>query len=177
MRRQGWKNGRWGYVTALTVLLCPLWAFSQTVRQVDPDTAGGLQRVSVPKPTVASAADDAPRLFETIGAAWMAGDHTALAGAVSAEGVLIAIAPQMDRENVYSRSQSFYFFKNIFQTTQTDTFEFQRVQEEADEGLVHAVAKWKYRRTGSDAIFSERLFITLARGRDGWGLSEVRTLR
>jgi hypothetical protein len=144
------------------------WTIALLVVCLQPTSAAESPRTSI---------DEARPVFELITDAWLVGDHTLLSESVSPEGVLIAVLPQLDRENLYSSSQAFYFFKNLFQSTRTDSFEFRRLQDKAEAGLAHAVAIWRYRRTGSNAINSERLFFTLTHGRTGWGLSEIRTLR
>jgi hypothetical protein len=128
------------------------------------------------------AADEEPlvkarAVFETVAIAWEAADHATLAELVAPEGVRIAVMPRPERENQYSPSQAFYFFKNLFRSTRTDTFSFRRIQQEAEGGVVHAVADWSYRRAGADMLVQDRLFFTLTEGRSGWGLSEIRAVR
>ena len=119
----------------------------------------------------------APRpVFDALARAWNAEDHAALAARIAADGVDIALGPGGAR-NHYSPSQAYYFFKNLFQTTETDGFRCTLLSEEPEAGLVHAVAEWSRRRAGEEGATVERLIITLARGETGWGLAGIRTIR
>jgi hypothetical protein len=168
------------WIGILTVALPVFWftgGTAQTVRKSDPDETGELRSIPLIGANDEALAAGVRIVLDGIVSAWLAGDHTALSAAISPEGVLIAIAPQADRENLYSPSQAFYFFKNLFHSTRTDSFRILRQQDQADAGLIHAIADWHYRRTGSDAAVSERLFFTLSRVRTGWGLTEIRAVR
>ncbi len=103
-------------------------------------------------------------------------DHGALAARVAPDGVDIAFG-QGGARNHYSASQAFYFFKNLFQSTETVTFRFSLLNEEPETGLVHAVADWTRRRSGESRAVPERLIITLAHGEAGWGLTGIRAIR
>ncbi|MFO7655345.1 MAG: hypothetical protein R6X25_16210 [Candidatus Krumholzibacteriia bacterium] len=107
---------------------------------------------------------------------WRIEDHAALAELVASEGVRIAIGPVPDRENLYSPSQSFYFFKNLFQDLESEAFVVE-TQQDGDQGRAHAVARWRFRRSGADRTEEMRLVISLVRGPDGWAVGEIRALR
>ena len=115
-------------------------------------------------------------VLDALARAWEAEDHGALAARVAPDGVDIAFG-QGGARNHYSASQAFYFFKNLFQSTETVTFRFSLLNEELETGLVHAVADWTRRRSGESGTAPERLIITLARGEAGWGLTGVRAIR
>jgi len=114
--------------------------------------------------------------LDALARAWDAEDHGALAARVAPDGVDIAFG-QGGARNHYSASQAFYFFKNLFQSTETVSFRFSLLNEEPETGLVHAVADWTRRRSGENGTTSERLIITLAHGEAGWGLTGIRAIR
>lgn len=114
--------------------------------------------------------------LDALARAWAAEDHGALAARVAPDGVDIAFG-QGGARNHYSASQAFYFFKNLFQSTETVSFHFSLLNEEPETGLVHAVADWARRRSGESGTMSERLIITLAHGEAGWGLTGIRAIR
>jgi hypothetical protein len=130
-----------------------------------------------PEQTPQQVEADAHEIFAAIADAWSAEDHEALADLVAADGVQIAIAPQRGRENHYSPNQAFYFFKNLFQSASTDSFRFRRLQDEKPGGLVHGLADWLFRKTGTKTPTSERLIFSLSHTSTGWGLAEVRAIR
>jgi hypothetical protein len=177
--------GRWpaaltavlGLGVVLLVLHLPAQGPAQTVRKLTPAEAGTLRSIHLDKQDEAEAGDTARTVFTAVSEAWLAEDHTMLARLVAPAGVRIAISPTQDRENMYSPSQAFYFFKSLFQTTHTTDFLFRRLQREAAGSTVHAVVDWRYQRGGADAVHLERLFFTLTRLRTGWGLAEIRAIR
>lgn len=115
-------------------------------------------------------------VLDALARAWTAEDHGALAARVAPDGVDIAFG-QGGARNHYSASQAFYFFKNLFQSTETVAFRFSLLNEEPETGLVHAVADWTRRRSGESGAAPERLIITLAHGEAGWGLTGIRAIR
>lgn len=115
-------------------------------------------------------------VLEAVARAWQAEDHAVLSGLVAEEGVEIAMA-QTGARNHYSGRQAFYYFKNLFRTTDTDAFRFSLFREDSEVGLVQAVADWSYRRTGAEGAQNERLFFTLKQAEAKWGLTAIRALR
>lgn len=126
------------------------------------------------EPTVP--AGSARPALDALARAWEAEDHGALAARVAPDGVDIAFG-QGGARNHYSASQAFYFFKNLFQSTETVSFRFSLLNEEPETGLVHAVADWTRRRPSESGAAPERLIITLAHGEAGWGLTGIRAIR
>ncbi len=133
-------------------------------------------RPALAGPGRGEAARPARPALDALARAWEAEDHGALAARVAPDGVDIAFG-QGGARNHYSASQAFYFFKNLFQSTETVAFRFSLLNEEPETGLVHAVADWNRRRSGESGTATERLIITLARGEAGWGLTGIRAIR
>jgi hypothetical protein len=176
----------WWLAGLLAILaLSPLGAadslLARSQRAPEPADSAALRAAAAESSGTGAAGEQqlirARAVFETVAIAWEAADHATLAELVAPEGVRIAVMPRPERENQYSPSQAFYFFKNLFRSTRTDTFSFRRIQQEAEGGVVHAVADWSYRRAGADVLVQDRLFFTLTEGRSGWGLSEIRAVR
>ncbi|MHB8080319.1 MAG: nuclear transport factor 2-like protein [Candidatus Krumholzibacteriia bacterium] len=138
--------------------------------------AGATGRAAAGAPDRAHPAVPARPTLDALARAWEAEDHGALAARVAPDGVDIAFG-QGGARNHYSASQAFYFFKNLFQSTETVSFRVSLLNDEAQTGLVHAVADWTRRRSGESGAVPERLVITLARGEAGWGLTGIRAIR
>ncbi len=117
------------------------------------------------------------RFCGTISQRWLAGDHAAMAELVAADGVRIAIGPVRGRDNLYSSNQAFYFFKNLFQSAETESFRFVKVPEDGGGGLVNGMAEWLHRRAGSEEITEVRLVFSLTHSTTGWGLAGIRAVR
>jgi hypothetical protein len=182
----GLRSAAWRLASLLAILALPTLGgagspLARAERRPEPADSAALRAVAAESSGTESAAEQklvrARAVFATVATAWEAADHAALAELVAPEGVRIAVMPRPERENQYSRSQAFYFFKNLFRSTRTDTFSFRRIQQEAEGGVVHAVADWSYRRAGADVLVQDRLFFTLTEGRSSWGLSEIRAVR
>lgn len=122
-------------------------------------------------------AADPVATFEAIREAWVREDQEVLAELVHDDGLQINNPATSNRYVSYSPSQSFYYFKNLFQTHDTDAFILSRVQETADAPRVHALAMWHRHRAGSTREETLRLMIVLTREGDGWGLAEINTIR
>jgi hypothetical protein len=116
-------------------------------------------------------------VFERLRQSWETEDQQALADLVHHDGLRIQGTTGGNRSAVYSPSQSFYYFKNLFQIHDTDAFIFSRMQETEDTPRVHAMAEWHRHRTGSREEEVVRLMIVLTRDGDGWALAELSIIR
>jgi len=150
---------------------------AQSARQLEGKESPPLQSLQLENDPSATDDDTAHDIFAALAQAWQQEDHASLADLVAREGVEIAIAPDQERDTHYSPDQAFYFFKNLFQSSDTDSFKYLRLQHQNRGGLVHAVADWSYRRPGGDAVVGERLVVKLTHDASGWGLSEIRAIR
>jgi hypothetical protein len=177
-RVTGWRLSAVGAGVCLTLLLIGLGlAGAQTVRKIEPAASDTLQSVSLSKGAAIERMEAIRSAFVAIAEAWSAEDHTMLSELVAEEGVRIAIAPDPKRDSQYSPSQAFYFFKSLFQSSETDSFEFRRLQNDSESGSVHAMVDWLYHREGSDKPVRERLFFTLSQEQAGWGVTSIRAVR
>ena len=122
-------------------------------------------------------ADDPVAVFQAIREAWVQEDQERLAELVHHDGLQVNNPESANRYVSYSPSQSFYYFRNLFLTHDTDAFILSRVQETGDAPRIHALAMWHRHRTGSDREETLRLMIVLTREDDGWGLAEINTIR
>jgi len=164
-------------VILMAIASLPSFAAAQQAREVKPDEVPPLQRVELESDPAATDGETAHDVFAALAVAWRNEDHDALAELVAADGVEIAITPDRERDTHYSPDQAFYFFKNLFKSSDTDTFQYLRQQNQNEGGLVHAVVDWSYHRPGGEKVIGERLVVKLTHDADGWGLSEIRAIR
>jgi len=121
---------------------------------------------------------DAPRqVFGLIVRAWEEGDEQTLADLVGEEGLRVTNSHAEERVSHYSPSQSYYFFRNMFQAHRTLVFEFEMMQDAAAGARVHGVATWKRRRPDSEIIQVIRLVCILNQQDGRWKLAEINTIR
>ena len=164
-------------VIMLLTLGLPQTVPAQSVQEVDSLEAMELPSVQLDQESDATGETPTREAFTAIAQAWLDEDYTALAAMIAEDGVVIAIAPDPERDRHYSPDQAYYFFKNLFQSSSTDSFDFRRWQEKGAGSLVHGVADWNYHRAGSEAKIGERFIFTLTHSKSGWGLTEIRTIR
>lgn len=125
-----------------------------------------------------AAAESDPRgVFENLRRSWEKEDQQALADLVHGDGLRVQGATGGNRSALYSPSQSFYYFKNLFQLHDTDAFIFSRVQETEGTPRVHAMAEWFRHRSGSREEEVLRMMIVLTRDGDDWALAELNIIR
>lgn len=115
--------------------------------------------------------------FLALATFWETEDHTELAELVCTDGVRIVMNPVNEREVTYSPSQAFYFFRNLFQTSETESFSYLRRQEDDSGGQVRAVVRWRFRPSGEEEIDEVRLVLSLVQRDAGWKLTEIRAIR
>jgi hypothetical protein len=122
-------------------------------------------------------AQSAAAVFMALASHWENESHTDLADLVSADGVRVAMGPVADREVTYSPRQAYYFFRNLFQTSETESFRYQRRQDEESSSQARSVVRWRYRRHGSERVEEVRLVVSLGYRDEGWKLTEIRAIR
>lgn len=115
--------------------------------------------------------------FGIMEARWLAGDAEGLAALVHEGGLSVSSGPNAGRETQYSPSQAVYYFKNLFQSHQTVSFAFDKVQGGVDAPRAHGMATWTRRRAGQHRDQTVRLMCVLSRVGEGWRLTEIHTIR
>lgn len=122
--------------------------------------------------------DNDPRLvFGMIARAWEDADQQTLANLVHKDGLKVTSGGNPDRTTHYSRSQAFYYFKNVFQSHRSLVFDYEMTQDASAGDRVHGMAIWKRRRPDSEKIEEVKLVCILARQGDQWALVEINKIR
>lgn len=116
-------------------------------------------------------------VFARIARAWQNADERALADLVHPDGLRVTGEEVQARSLTYSPSQAFYYFKNLFQSDRTISFEFQRHQDPSAGERVHGLAVWQHGRPGSADDKSLKLVFVLIRSQERWMLSEITAIR
>ncbi|MFT5234463.1 MAG: hypothetical protein ACI9UK_000518 [Candidatus Krumholzibacteriia bacterium] len=123
-------------------------------------------------------AANAPReVFGLISAAWEDGEEEVLAELIHSDGLKVTSKRTAHRENKYSPSQAYYYFRNIFQTHRTLLFEFEMMQDAEAGARVHGMAVWKRRRPDSEIVQELKLVCILVQEDGQWKLAEINTIR
>jgi hypothetical protein len=103
-------------------------------------------------------------------------DHRSLADLMHEDGVRLELSPVAERSSHLTPEQAFYYFRNLLASRRTLRFEFRKSQSSGDTRM-HAMAIWRWERADGGRVESRRLLFTLARGADGWRVTEITTLR
>ena len=121
-------------------------------------------------------APDARTVFELIKLAFEQADQQVLADLVHADGLLIRSGATGGRDTDYSPSQSFYYFKNLFEGKPTASFTFLRMEQTAVGERIHALAEWTRQASDGDPEPGVRLVFVLSRQGQQWRLAEITTI-
>jgi len=78
----------------------------------------------------------------------------------------------------YSRSQSYYLFKDLFKYTITRKFEFVQFRKPEDESTTSfAVAERQYQRNDDGRLFKDKIYVSLQLEDGQWVVSEIKSIR
>lgn len=115
-------------------------------------------------------------LLERLSAAFVAGDHEAVAALIHPDGARVGLAGDPERINELSPAQAHYYFKALFQTRTTLSFDYQRHHVTTGDRVL-ARAVWRSRGEARAAADVQRVLVTLARHEHGWRLTELTAIR
>lgn|GEM_PF-1822878 len=119
-----------------------------------------------------------PRLvFAALAQAWQEGDEQALADLVQVGGLRVTTGGDYERFTQYSPSQAFYYFRNLFQTHGTVSFDFEHLQDASVGERIHGLAVWQYSRPGVESLQKKKLVFVLTQHEDIWRLAEINPIR
>ncbi|MEZ4387798.1 MAG: nuclear transport factor 2 family protein [Candidatus Krumholzibacteriia bacterium] len=119
---------------------------------------------------------EARRVLEQLAQAFTDGDHRAVADLVHPDGIRLGLGPDPERISELTAAQAHYYFKALFQTRQTLSFEYLR-HHAATGDRVLARAVWRSRGANQGTADMQRVLVTLARHEQGWRLTELTALR
>lgn len=78
----------------------------------------------------------------------------------------------------FSRNQSHYLFKDLFEYTITEKFEFFQYRNVTDGKIeVYAVAERSYKRNDDGRLFKDKIYVSLHQEDERWVISEIKSVR
>lgn len=78
----------------------------------------------------------------------------------------------------FSRSQSHYLFKDLFEYTITEKFQFVQYRNVTDGKVeVYAVAERSYKRNDDGRLFRDKIYVSLQQEDNRWVISEIKSVR
>ena len=132
-------------------------------------------RMEEPLEASSAANDELQAFFAEIESAWQASDQRVLADCVHGDGVRVRFDGA--RQTVYSPSQAFYYFKNLFHGRRTLDFQFVRTQDLSAGDLIHGMAVWEFILDGDWQAQDVKLDFVLTREEETWRLTRLDTIR
>jgi hypothetical protein len=161
--RRAWLGGKRLVAFAVLAAAAPrLAADSVGVEPVQPDPA----RL---RPAV---------VFASIERAWMIGNADSVVEHVGKRKVLISLPDGGPDPGSYSRAQSYFIFKEMFDATRTEGFSFVSIRE-AEDAQQSAVgrAERTFRLRDSSRLQTDRIFVSLVHEQDRWVIAEIKSIR
>ncbi len=141
-------------------------------------SAAGQERRRIPKDRAPAKVMDPMIVFRGIERAWRAGDAQKLAGYAGKSKVLLNVRGLGEKGGYYSRSQAFYLFKDMFESTKHTKFDFVGFHEVGEKSTkIYGVARRNYETTSNGRLFQDKIFVTLKLEGKRWVISEMKSAR
>lgn len=117
-------------------------------------------------------------VFASIERAWMIGNADSVVEHVGKRKVLISLPEGGPEPGTYSRAQSYFIFKEMFDATRTEMFSFVSIRE-AEEKPHTAVgrAERTFRLRDSSRLQTDRIFVSLVQENTHWVIAEIKAIR
>lgn len=121
-------------------------------------------------------------VFADIERGWKAGSVDPILRHFGSRKVAISIQGTGPSGGTFSRSQSYYLFKDLFRYTLTRKFEFVQYRRPSEEGNeTFAVAERHYQKSDDGRLFKDKVYVSLHLERDGeeerWVIDEIKSIR
>jgi hypothetical protein len=169
------------------LLVVSLVAWSGTVQAAAPEGRMGVERgehkaLAKVRPSPKAGAEvkgEAPlSVFADIEKGWKNRRVDAILRHFGKGKVAIAISGFGPSGGYFSKSQSFYLFKDLFKYTITRKFEFTQYRNMRNGGRkVYAVAIRHYQRRDDGRVFKDKIYVSLQREGNRWVISEIKSVR
>ncbi|HER44366.1 MAG TPA: DUF4783 domain-containing protein [Candidatus Eisenbacteria bacterium] len=129
-----------------------------------------------PKEPVPTIAMDPMIVFRGIEAAWRAGDARKLAAYAGDSKVLLNVRGLGEKGGYYSRSQVFYLFKGMFESTRHKKFDFVGFHEVGEKSSrIYGIARRNYEIVSNGRLFQDKIYVTLKQEGKRWVVSEMKS--
>ena len=117
-------------------------------------------------------------VFASIERAWMVGSADSVVEHVGKRKVFISLPDGGPEGGTYSRAQSYFIFKELFDATRTEEFSFVQIREAEDEPRTAvARAERTFRLRESSRLQQDRIFVSLVQEGDRWVIAEIKSVR
>lgn len=117
-------------------------------------------------------------VFASLERAWVIGNVDSVVGHFGKRKVHLSLPDGGPQDGVYSRNQSYFIFKDLFDGTRTEGFSFVAIRRAEDQpGTAIGRAERTFRRRGSSRLVQDRIFVSLVQEDARWVVAEIKSVR
>lgn len=117
-------------------------------------------------------------VFASLERAWVVGNADSLLEHFGKRKVYISLPDGGPEGGLYSRAQSYFILKELFDATWTEEFSFVSIRQLEDPpGTAVGRAERVFRRRDSSRLLQDRLFFSLVQENDHWVVAEIKSVR
>jgi hypothetical protein len=129
-----------------------------------------------------SSSQEAPRatpVFASLERAWVVGNVDSVLGHFGKRKVFLSLPEEGGPAGgLYSRNQSYFILKDLFDTTHTEEFSFVSIRlAEEQPGTAIGRAERTFRRRDSSKTVQDRIFFSLVQEDARWVVAEIKSVR
>ena len=116
-------------------------------------------------------------VFASIERAWVIGNADSVVEHFGSRKVSISLPDGGPPGGAYSRAQSYFILKGLFDATRTEAFSFVSIRQ-TDEAAATAIgsAERTFRRRDSSQILQDRIFVSLVQEDERWVVAEIKSI-
>ena len=127
---------------------------------------------------VASAGLRPAPIFASLERAWVVGNADSLLEHFGKRKVYISLPDGGPEGGFFSRAQSYFILKGLFDATRTEEFSFVSIRQLEDPpGTAVGRAERIFRKRDSSRLMQDRLFVSLVQEDDHWVVAEIKSVR
>jgi hypothetical protein len=131
-----------------------------------------------PTPDSALAAARPTPVFASLERAWVTGNVDSLLGHFGKRKVFLSLPDGGPNAGLYSRNQSYFILKGLFDETSTEEFSFVSIRQADDQqGTAIGRAERTFRRRDSSRLVQDRIFVSLVQEDARWVVAEIQSVR
>ena len=167
----------------LGVALLVVLAWCRAPAQTSPDSSrvpglGGPPANQAETTAVAPPGLRPAPIFASLERAWVVGNADSLLEHFGKRKVYISLPDGGPEGGLFSRAQSYFILKGLFDATRTEEFSFVSIRQLEDPpGTAVGRAERIFRKRDSSRLVQDRLFVSLVQEDDHWVVAEIKSVR
>ena len=140
--------------------------------------SAGLLRAQPSPVAAADARLRAAPVFASIERAWVIGNADSVLEHFGSRKVSISLPDGGPSGGTYSRAQSYFILKGLFDATRTEEFSFVSIRQGVEPpATAIGRAERTFRRRDSSQMLQDRIFVSLVQEDERWVVAEIKSIR